>query len=968
LSAGTVTAWVTQPRLPHGRVPALLAASRQGHSEESVASILEFRIEAERDARERAVRDREEAERRATEEVLRERARLETERRRLEQELAERLDFEREEAIRAAEEKLRRQLDSERETMRRQIEQRLAADRDALVRDAEERAAAAQAAIVPKPAAGAAVPSPAGNRQTPADPVTPPAPMLEYVAPPPSPVPVVPPAPVSVPPEAARPESPQSGTEPLPEIPRAANPPMRPAAPKPATPRAAAPPALPERRPPTAGARRPAAPKSTLLDTVASWFRPRAQPRAINVTSKRANGNGAAKARPATAPAKTPPPAAKAQAPKAQPARSEPRHPRLILLERRRGVAENAAPKLRQRGIDVQIVERWVDAVDELFRFRPDAMLLDVEHPDFEKAYATIVEKSSKLPIILTGRSSSVPPPTDRYAAFVARPYDVDELARLGQQAMTRAEDLLSLQLVARAVPSARSAPRPIPIPPRPDLPLAKPVVVADYPAARPQPVVSAPQPERSRNDAGTYEVACYNCRASFNAVDADWCSCLARERTLVCTNCLDCFCKAPPSYKERFWVEAPARLFERKSAEARRQYGMLSPNPDVRELRRPLVLCVEDDEEIQAIVQRVCTNIGYGFVFAANGQDGLEAAQHYRPNLILSDAFMPKLDGREMCRMLKEDPAFAETRMIVMTGLYTDTKYRTEALRRFHVDEYIAKPVAVTDLINLLQRHLEGVTEALPPVDLHEAHRKSVMGEDDEVPLAELLEGNDAVPPPPVIAPRSDQYRVTCFHCQAAFEATTAEWCGCVGRDNTLVCDRCGGCFCKAPAAYKERFWIDAPPSLFERKMIGSKRSLGARDNPSPAEVRRPLILLVEDDENVQLIVRTVVTNLGYGFVVGANGQEGLALAREYTPDLILSDAFMPKLDGREMCRLLKEDPATARCKAIVMTGLYTDRKYRNEALDYFKVDDYVAKPLAVDDLIRLFRKHLPQEVAAVR
>ena len=46
-------------------------------------------------------------------------------------------------------------------------------------------------------------------------------------------------------------------------------------------------------------------------------------------------------------------------------------------------------------------------------------------------------------------------------------------------------------------------------------------------------------------------------------------------------------------------------------------------------------------------------------------------------------------------------------------------------------------------------------------------------------------------------------------------------------------------------------------------------------------------------------------------------------------------------------------------------MTGLYTDRKYRNEALDYFKVDDYVAKPLAVDDLIRLFKKHLPHEVA---
>lgn len=156
----------------------------------------------------------------------------------------------------------------------------------------------------------------------------------------------------------------------------------------------------------------------------------------------------------------------------------------------------------------------------------------------------------------------------------------------------------------------------------------------------------------------------------------------------------------------------------------------------------------------------------------------------------------------------------------------------------------------------------------------------------------------------------------------------------------------------------------MDAPPSLFERKMIGSRRNIMVRANPSPSEVKRPLILLVEDDENIQLIVRTVVTSMGFGFIVGANGQEGLALAREYNPDLILSDAFMPKLDGREMCRLLKTDPSTARIKAIIMTGLYTDRKYRSEALDYFKVDDYVAKPLAVDDLIRLFKKHLPQEV----
>ncbi len=646
--------------------------------------------------------------------------------------------------------------------------------------------------------------------------------------------------------------------------------------------------------------------------------------------------------------------------------RSQPvqRKPRLLMVERRRATADTAAPKLRQRGMEVGVVERWVDAVDEIFRVRPDAIVLDVEHPEFEKIHYTLTTKYSDMPIVLSGRSSTAAPATSRRAAFVVRPYDVDELVRLAEKASSRPEDLLAEQAAPRVAPKAPVAPASRPI--AEQRPQPRPVAVA--------PVVVSSAPS------DTYEVGCFSCRVEFDAVEADWCSCLAKERSLVCTNCLSCFCKAPPAYKEKFWVEAPPRLFERKTSDARRQQNVLPPNPAPADVKRPLVLTVEDDEDIQAIIARVCSNLGYGFIYATNGQDGLEVAREYRPNLILSDAFMPKLDGREMCRILKEDPGF-DCKMVVMTGLYTDTKYRSEALKRFHVDDYIAKPVSITDLINLLQRHLEGIAGLPMQEDLHELHRQDIFEEEDElesslegepaeegIALADLLDTPRTIEVRPrlVAVPKSDSYDVCCFNCQNTFDATRADWCTCVGRDQTVVCTHCGGCFCKSPAAYKERFWMDAPPSLFERKMLGSKRHHGEKANPVPSDVKRPLILLVEDDENVQLIVKTVVTTMGFGFVVGANGQEGLSLAREYNPDLILSDAFMPKLDGREMCRLLKEDPATSRSKAIIMTGLYTDRKYRNEALDYFKVDDYVAKPLAVDDLIKLFKKHLPQEVQA--
>jgi CheY-like chemotaxis protein len=888
----------------------------------------EERVEAARRAAEEeaarltaeAARQREEAEA--------ERQRLEAERMRLDEELQARLAQERETAQRelqeriaaerlAAEQDLRRQLDHERQAMRTGLEQELAAERERLAKEADERIARELAERV--------------------------AAQAELQLPRPVEAPI-------------------------------ASEPAVPAAAERVTPTPSAKPA--------ASSARSSAPKTSLLDTVTGWFRREERPRTVNLKNKRMPTNTVRRTQSAPAPR----PSSSSSTSTSTAAASSHR-PRLLLIERRRATADTIAPKLKHRGVDIDIVERWVDAVDEIFRFKPHAIFLDTEHPEFERMHRTVVEKSGQMPIVLTGRAGSTPPGVKR-AAFVGRPYDVDEVVRLAQTAQSRPEELLAEQLMPRTQPTRPAAPAATMVPaPSLRAPAASSGLrAAPVPASTPTPTqVPAARvevlPQVSMVSDTDYEIVCFNCRAPFNAIDADWCSCLAKERTLVCTNCLSCFCKAPPAYKEKFWVAAPPRLFERKTAEARKQGAALRPNPSPQDVKRPLVLAVEDDEEIQVIVQRVCANLEYGFIWATNGQDGLELAREYRPNLILSDAFMPRLDGREMCRMLKEDPSFTETRMVIMTGLYTDTKYRSEAVKRFHVDDYVAKPVAITDLINLLQKHLEGVLGLPIQEDLHELHRQHLdlheqlelqdggesSNENDavetqDVALSDLLpETPDMVP---VARVRTEGYEVCCFNCQENFDATRAEWCSCVGRDNTLVCQHCGGCFCKAPAAYRERFWIDAPPSLFERKMIGSKRNLGARSNPAPAEVKRPLILLVEDDENVQLIVRTVVSNMGYGFVVGADGQEGLTLAREYGPDMILSDAFMPKLDGREMCRLLKEDPNTARSKAVIMTGLYTDRKYRNEALDYFKVDDYVAKPLAVDDLIKLFKKHLPQEV----
>jgi CheY-like chemotaxis protein len=159
---------------------------------------------------------------------------------------------------------------------------------------------------------------------------------------------------------------------------------------------------------------------------------------------------------------------------------------------------------------------------------------------------------------------------------------------------------------------------------------------------------------------------------------------------------------------------------------------------------------------------------------------------------------------------------------------------------------------------------------------------------------------------------------------------------------------------------SYKDRFWQNAPQSLWDREAEEHRRDSFVRPNPEPFEVTRPLVLVVDDDPRTRLMATKVIEGLGYGAIVASNGEAGLVMARRYMPELILTEALMPRMDGREMCRRLKEDPPTSEIKVVVTTALYTQSKYRTEAYKLYHVDEYLSKPINFNDLRRVLQKHL--------
>ena len=81
--------------------------------------------------------------------------------------------------------------------------------------------------------------------------------------------------------------------------------------------------------------------------------------------------------------------------------------------------------------------------------------------------------------------------------------------------------------------------------------------------------------------------------------------------------------------------------------------------------------------------------------------------------------------------------------------------------------------------------------------------------------------------------------------------------------------------------------------------------------------------VLLVEDDPGVVEIARTYLAHDGHNVLVANDGLEGLRLARENTPDLLVLDLMLPKLNGEEVCRVLREESDVP---IVMLTARYSE------------------------------------------
>jgi two-component system cell cycle response regulator DivK len=117
-------------------------------------------------------------------------------------------------------------------------------------------------------------------------------------------------------------------------------------------------------------------------------------------------------------------------------------------------------------------------------------------------------------------------------------------------------------------------------------------------------------------------------------------------------------------------------------------------------------------------------------------------------------------------------------------------------------------------------------------------------------------------------------------------------------------------------------------------------------------------LILIVEDNEKNLKLVRDVLQAKGYTTIEAGTGEEGVRLAQERHPDLVLMDIRLPGMDGIQALAVLRADPATQKIPVIAVTAsvMQQDRKQITDA----GFDGYVGKPIALRDLFDSVAKAL--------
>jgi CheY-like chemotaxis protein len=397
-----------------------------------------------------------------------------------------------------------------------------------------------------------------------------------------------------------------------------------------------------------------------------------------------------------------------------------------------------------------------------------------------------------------------------------------------------------------------------------------------------------------------------------------------------------------------RFTVVLPGAIDTNAAEPAPPEPGLILAAPDGGPFT---VLVIDDDLMIQHLVRGQLEAEQFHVVSATDGFEGLTLAREVRPSVIILDIHLPRLDGWTVLGELKSDPVLSQIPVVMMS--VEEQRARGYS---FGACEYLVKPVEPDRLLHVVKRAIvpaggdvlvvddDDATRDIVSRHLRRAGYSTIEARDGE----EALLRSRVVKPGLVILdllmPGVDGFEVLRTMRNEGIRTPVVVLTGkslSVDEERTLR-EGLARIVQKGGAAI-DLVVREAKQLLMSKRVVETGRLLR--------------VLYVEDSAQNRDIVRRYLAE-DYEVIEAEDGEHGVERAVRDTPDLILMDLSLPRLDGWEATRRIKANASIKHIPVIALTA-HASREDQQRAMEA-GCNDYMTKPIERELLLNTIKKHL--------
>ncbi len=371
-------------------------------------------------------------------------------------------------------------------------------------------------------------------------------------------------------------------------------------------------------------------------------------------------------------------------------------------------------------------------------------------------------------------------------------------------------------------------------------------------------------------------------------------------------------------------------------------------------------ILMAEDNPVNQEVGRAVLDKLGCTVILANNGLEALELWRQGGMDLILMDCMMPKMDGYESARRIRDEEIRLGRKRIPIIALTANAlEGDQERCLATGMDDYLSKPFRIDALRAKLKRFTgtsninRQLSASLPagnprmnPEPL--AMLRNMGGEALVQKVLQLFFANTPLQLKKIENAMLTGNNESVRHAAHSLKSTAAN----VGAIQLSELARIMEHAAAEGLPGTDAIAVNALKQAYYEAVKILQQKTGT-EMTNTLEEPQPLVLTIDDDNMIRLMLKDILSYEGFDVLDAASGQAGLEIFREHSPALILLDVMMPDMDGYECARYIREEEAKLgrkRTPIVALTGNVQEGD--QERCLAMGMDAYLSKPFQIEML----------------